>query len=364
MKVNIVNNVKTLLCTLAVISVMLTGCTGNDLLSQIERIVDEANVPSAEDLIPAAPENLSASASDSSRIDLNWTDMSDNETSFQVQHSIDRTNWSTAVVVDFDNTTCSDTGLTDGTTYFYRICSVNDAGSSEWSNTASAATLSLGSVIYKANYADSGEVPEDTRIYEEGQTVTVLDNTGGLVRAQYTFTGWNTKADGSGTSYTAGEDFTMGSSGVILYAQWFADQYWVLFEGNGNDAGAAPADAQYDFDAHVTVPGAGTLTKSGYRFTEWNTALNGSGDGYTAGATLIMDSSDVTLYAQWDNRTALWAQSILSGGSESLFYGVDTDSSDNIYAAGYQYGTLTYSYGSSVAVAGKYSSENIGFSEI
>ena len=38
-------------------------------------------------------------------------------------------------------------------------------------------------------------------------------------RTGYIFTGWNTKADGSGTSYAAGERFTVKNS-VALYAQW------------------------------------------------------------------------------------------------------------------------------------------------
>ena len=53
-----------------------------------------------------------------------------------------------------------------------------------------------------------------------GATVTVLGNTGTLVKTGYTFAGWNTAANGSGTSYIAGNTFTMGSSNVTLYAQW------------------------------------------------------------------------------------------------------------------------------------------------
>ncbi|WP_225942156.1 InlB B-repeat-containing protein [Sporosarcina limicola] len=33
-----------------------------------------------------------------------------------------------------------------------------------------------------------------------------------IVRAGYTFAGWNTKADGSGTSYAADAALTMGSA--------------------------------------------------------------------------------------------------------------------------------------------------------
>ena len=63
-------------------------------------------------------------------------------------------------------------------------------------------------------------MPVDSGPYLAGATVTVLGNTGSLVKTGYTFTGWNTAANGSGTSYIAGNTFTMGSSNVTLYAQW------------------------------------------------------------------------------------------------------------------------------------------------
>jgi uncharacterized repeat protein (TIGR02543 family) len=43
------------------------------------------------------------------------------------------------------------------------------------------------------------------------------------VRPGYSFVGWDTKANGNGTVYVAGETFTMGSSNVTLYAKWTAD---------------------------------------------------------------------------------------------------------------------------------------------
>ena len=55
-------------------------------------------------------------------------------------------------------------------------------------------------VTYSANGATSGSVPTDSNDYEEGQTVTVLSNTGNLARTGYSFTGWNTTTDGNGTT--------------------------------------------------------------------------------------------------------------------------------------------------------------------
>ena len=76
------------------------------------------------------------------------------------------------------------------------------------------------SVIYDKNRATSGTVPVDSNSYAAGATVTVLGNTGGLAKTGYTFAGWNTKEDGTGTSYAAGSTFTMGSANVTLYAKW------------------------------------------------------------------------------------------------------------------------------------------------
>ena len=53
-----------------------------------------------------------------------------------------------------------------------------------------------------------------------GSIVTVLGNSGNLVKAYHGFEGWNTQADGNGATYTQGGTFAMGNSDVILYARW------------------------------------------------------------------------------------------------------------------------------------------------
>ena len=80
-------------------------------------------------------------------------------------------------------------------------------------------TASL-SVTYDGNTHTGGAVPVDAGAYASGATVTVLGNTGALVKTGYTFAGWNTAANGSGTSYAGGATFTMGSANVTLYAKW------------------------------------------------------------------------------------------------------------------------------------------------
>lgn len=97
-----------------------------------------------------------------------------------------------------------------------------------------SAASSEYTVTYDGNGNTGGTPPTDPNSpYEESETVTVLANTGSLVKTGYTFTGWNTAADGSGDAYDAtGEDtFSMPANNVTLYAQWLRDgvTYYVDF---------------------------------------------------------------------------------------------------------------------------------------
>ncbi len=76
------------------------------------------------------------------------------------------------------------------------------------------------SVTYNANGATGGTTPIDDNAYVAGATVTVLENTGNLEQSGFCFAGWNTSADGLGTTYSEGATFTIGSANVTLYAVW------------------------------------------------------------------------------------------------------------------------------------------------
>jgi uncharacterized repeat protein (TIGR02543 family) len=81
--------------------------------------------------------------------------------------------------------------------------------------------LSVASTVtYSGNGSTGGSVPTDGNSYAPSATVTVLPNSGSLVKTGLTFAGWNTASDGSGTTYLHGQTFTIGSSNVTLYAKW------------------------------------------------------------------------------------------------------------------------------------------------
>lgn len=79
-------------------------------------------------------------------------------------------------------------------------------------------------VTYNGNGNTGGTVPIDSNTYLKGQSVTVLGNTGSLVKTGFSFSGWNTQANGSGTTYTQGQTFILGGSSVTLYALWSSGQ--------------------------------------------------------------------------------------------------------------------------------------------
>lgn len=87
-----------------------------------------------------------------------------------------------------------------------------------WNFTTSA--LQTYTVTYDSNGSDGGIVPTDSKQYKNEDTITVLGNTGNLMKAGYTFVGWNTKADGKGVTYKIGQTIQMGKGNLILYALW------------------------------------------------------------------------------------------------------------------------------------------------
>lgn len=115
-------------------------------------------------------------------------------------------------------------------------------------------------------------------------------------RDGYTFVGWNTAADGSGTDKAAGDNVVL-TSDVVLYAQW-RQNFTVTYDR----VGGTDVCANETCGAGITYTVCGTEpTKSGYIFSGWKDASTSVV--YNAGDNFTMPAADVTLTAQW---TANW----------------------------------------------------------
>ena len=197
------------------------------------------------------------------------------------------TNWNSAA-------NGSGTSYTPGATF---IITNSTTLYAQWQATGATYT-----VTYNGNGSTSGIAPTDNNSpYGSGATVSVLGNTGNLIKTGYSFANWNTSVSGNGTSYTPGSTFII-SSNTPLYAQWvLGGTVTVAYDGNGNTGGLVPTDnsSPYTNGATVTVLGnTGGLTNVGFTFANWNTAANGSGISYNSGSTFIV-SVNTRLYAQW-----------------------------------------------------------------
>ncbi|MEY4391287.1 MAG: hypothetical protein RLZZ400_1030, partial [Actinomycetota bacterium] len=157
----------------------------------------------------------------------------------------------------------------------------------EWS-----AVVASYTITYDANGATSGTAPGNTT---GSGNVTLARNTGSLVLTNYTFVGWNTAPDGSGTRFKVAALYNLVAN-VTLYAEWELTPQ-VIYNPNGATSGTAPGAVTQG--SPITVdPNTGALQRQGYKFAGWNTAPDGSGTTYAPGTTPNLPVGTV-LYAVW-----------------------------------------------------------------
>ena len=145
----------------------------------------------------------------------------------------------------------------------------------------------------------TGNMDNQVFTYDEAKALTanVFERTG------YTFTGWNTQADGNGTSYTDQQNVSNltpeNGATFNLYAQWTANQYTVTLDQQIGSGGTTSVTATFDAAMpDITIP-----TITGYTFGGYYTETNGGGTQYYNADGTSARNWDITeattLYAQW-----------------------------------------------------------------
>ena len=147
------------------------------------------------------------------------------------------------------------------------------------------------------------------------QTVTIGSNTlteNDYAATGYKWVGWNTKPDGSGSSYTDKGDYVVaakdlegkedGATLATLYAQWVPIEYKVKYDPNGGE-GEMDDDTGLKYDEYYNLS-PNEYTREGYDWVGWDTQADGEGTDYKDKEEYknltTEDGGTVTMYAQWD----------------------------------------------------------------
>lgn len=162
-------------------------------------------------------------------------------------------------------------------------------------------------LIYNSNSGSTSQTRRTDGVVD--QTVTVIANP--FTRSGYTFTGWNTQADGRGKAYAAGNGFRLVADAKsnpvntsVLFAQWRINRVALKFDPNGGTGGYP--DITVDAFTTVTIPADAKepkVSRPGFRFTGWAMKpAPGAGDtilGPGNGTVAMPDQGSITVYAQW-----------------------------------------------------------------
>jgi hypothetical protein len=204
-------------------------CGGNSALDSYLA----ANLPAADvycdaTVLPSAPSVVSATSGVNEvvlTVALGAENAGPAPSNFAVEFSSDSTNWVSYVRSPASSsTTIAVPGLTNETSYVFRVSAINFSGSSPYSSIS--ASVSPRATRYQVTFlagVGSGTPPSDSNEYLPG-SAAVLPVATGLTKANFTFSGWS---DGVVT-YQSGASYILGANDVNLTAQWVQDSLFGL----------------------------------------------------------------------------------------------------------------------------------------
>ena len=143
-------------------------------------------------------------------------------------------------------------------------------------------------VTYNGNGADRGKTTSSEHTYDSAKNLP----SNGYEKDGHAFLGWSTSPNGGvqyGNKASVVNLTATNGATVTLYAQWKQLGYEINYDGNGATGGST--STQYAPFNQTTTLNKNGYYKKGYKFKEWNTKTNGSGESYKDQQSISVDSN-------------------------------------------------------------------------
>ena len=263
--------------------------------------------------------------------------------------------------------------FTAQTYYLHMKCNTSNAGYFHLSSGTVTYSPTTYTVSYNANGGTgapgsqtkthgtaltlSSTIPTKSATTASGYTVTFNGNGGTPSMASttatdttsYSFSSWNTAANGSGTSYSAGGSYTANAS-ATLYAQYSGSTAKgsvttaTASRGNGSASRTVTINANGGSSTVTSRTSTATIT---YACSGWYTAASGGSKRASAGAAYTPTATE-TVYAQWTETTGAYSAVTLPTAAQCTRAGFNLLG----FATGSTAATAAYAPGASYTPSG------------
>ena len=152
-------------------------------------------------------------------------------------------------------------------------------------------------IVYETGDIDENSPKVASQVKTKGTSIKL--STSIPTRNGFTFSKWNTKSDGTGTSYNSGATYSTDAD-LTLYAIWTPWTHTVAFNINGG-SGSIPSNFTKTGGVDVVLSEI-VPVKNNHICCAWTTNANGTGKVYYAGEAYDNEQNGgtVNLYAKWD----------------------------------------------------------------
>ncbi|EGN74591.1 hypothetical protein A28LD_1604 [Idiomarina sp. A28L] len=196
----------------------------------------------------------------------------------------------------------------------------------------------VGDVVFESSilgelfYTSAGASVEHSRSLYTDPALDVLADNGGQLQTHALLAG--SPAIGAGIVDALVPDLDQrgfsrsGAPDIGAHQYDATEPYYVTYDANGGVADNVPVlGHSLSVGKSFTVSAQGALSNGDLDFFGWNTEPSGAGTNYSAGSVVVMQDSDLTLYAQWEPVVVitLYSLNYSSAGNGSIAGAVDQE---------------------------------------